>query len=419
MDKTITVTVGRDASNGRTLASGVISHRHCEIVIQPDGKTFIKDLASTNGTYVNGFKVVGKQQLKPGDKVVLANLPFDWEKVVEEELGKRPGPGPEPPTPQPPKPKIWVRIVAAAAALFLIAGAVLAFIQAKSIPSCFTVPAKNVYSNYQRSVVLIQSVYTYDVTYNGEPVSEYLNGFTNFDHVCLDSEGLLRSGQQGGTGTGFFITDKGHILTNRHVVRPSSDDKEIIENQVREMFVNAGYKQLADGLKVEFNNISVSLSYNGVHLNDYRDMKPCTVYKVSEDENVDLAIIQLNGKSTPEEAKVVSIKKMSHNKSLSLGDELYSIGFPYSTMLGQSDLGIEANNQNGIVTQERDEYVFGNNINVLPGSSGSPVFDKRGRLCGVIVSGFTLWPGYNCAILPDVIDEFVNKNLKTVNINIK
>lgn len=416
MDKTITV--GRDASNKKSLASGVISHRHCEIVIQPDGKIFIKDLASTNGTFVNGCKVVGKQQLKPGDKVLLANLPFDWEKAVEEELKpKGPEPGPEPP--RPPKRKIWVRIAAVAAAIVLIAGAVLAFIQARSIPSCFTVSAKNIYSNYQRSVVLIQSVYTYDVTYNGEPVSEYLNGFTNFDHVCLDSEGLLRSGQQGGTGTGFFITDKGHILTNRHVVRPSSDDKETIENLVREMFVNAGYKQLADGFKVEFNNISVSLSYNGVHLNDYRDMKPCTVYKVSEDENVDLAIIQLNDKTTPEGTKIVSTRKMSHNRTLSLGDELYSIGFPYSTMIGQTDLGIEANNQNGIVTQERDEYVFGNNINVLPGASGSPVFDRRGRLCGVIVSGFVLLPGYNHAILPDVIEEFVNKNLKTVNINIK
>lgn len=411
-----TITVGRDASNDKQLSYGVISHRHCELIIQDDGKFFIRDFGSTNGTFINGRRITGQQQLKPGDKVVLANVPFDWERVVEEFGFGGNGPdGPEPPVP-PKSKRWWIWAIAAAAAVVLVCGVVFGIMQSKSIPSIFSVSAKNIYSNYQRSVVLIQSVYTYDVTYNGEPISEYLNGLTELDHVYYDSNsGLLKSGQQGGTGTGFFITEKGHILTNRHVVRPSSEEKEIIEREIREMLMNARYNQLAQGFKVEYNNIGVSLSFNGVHLNDYRDMKPCTIYKVSDDDNVDLAIIQLNDKTTPDDAKVVDISKMSHNTKLSLGDELYSIGFPYSTLIGLTDLGIEANNQNGIVTQERDEYVYGNNITILPGASGSPVFDKHGRLCGVVVSGFIV-QGYNQAILPDVIDEFVSKNLKTVNI---
>lgn len=410
-----TITVGRDASNDKQLSYGVVSHRHCEIVIQDDGKIFIKDLASTNGTYINGRRITGKEQLKPGDKVVLANIPFDWERVIPE------GPGPVSPPPGPGpdngKKHWWLWAIVAVAAVVLVVGIVFGIVESKAIPSCFSVSAKNIYSNYQRSVVLIQSVYTYDVTYNGEPISEYLNGLTELDHVYYDSNsGLLKSGQHGGTGTGFFITDKGHILTNRHVVRPSLEEKESIEREIREMLVNARYNQLAQGFKVEYNNLSVSLSFNGVHLNDYRDMKPCTIYKVSEDDNVDLAIIQLNDKTTPAGINVVDVNKMSHNNKLSLGDELYSIGFPYSTLIGLTDLGIEANNQNGIVTQERDEFVYGNNISILPGASGSPVFDKHGRLCGVVVSGFVLSQGYNQAILPDVVDEFVSKNLKTVNI---
>lgn len=413
-----TITVGRDASNDKQLSYGVVSHRHCEIIIQEDGKFFIRDLGSTNGTYINGRRIVGQQQLKPGDKVVLANVPFDWERLVDEYGGngggENPGPVPPPPTPTP---RWWLWAIVAVAAVVLVIGVVFGIMESKAIPSCFLVSAKNIYSNYQRSVVLIQSVYTYDVTYNGEPISEYLNGLTELDHVYYDSHSeLLKSGQQGGTGTGFFITEKGHILTNRHVVMPSSEEKEIIEREIREMLMNARYTQLAQGFKVTYNNLGVSLSLNGVHLNDYRDMKPCTIYKVSDESNVDLAIIQLNDKTTPADAKVVDISKMSHNDKLSLGDELYSIGFPYSTLIGLTDLGIEANNQNGIVTQERDEYVYGNNISILPGASGSPVFDKHGRLCGVVVSGFVLSQGYNQAILPDVIDEFVNKNLKTINI---
>lgn len=416
-----TITVGRDASNDKQLSYGVISHRHCELISQDDGKFFIRDLGSTNGTFINGRRITGQQQLKPGDKVVLANIPFDWERIVEENGGRNGGNGANDGGDDGGNRQgrrrwpMWVGI--AAAAVIVVAGVVFVTMQSKSIPSFFPVSAKNIYSNYQRSVVLIQSVYTYDVTYNGEPISEYLNGLTELDHVYYDSNSeLLKSGQQGGTGTGFFITEKGHILTNRHVVRPSSKEKEIIEREIREMLLNARYNQLAQGFKVEYNNIGVSLSFNGVHLNDYRDMKPCTIYKVSDDDNVDLAIIQLNDKTTPEDAEVVDISKMSHNTKLSLGDDLYSIGFPYSTLIGLTDLGIEANNQNGIVTQERDEYVYGNNISILPGASGSPVFDKHGRLCGVVVSGFILSQGYNQAILPDVIDEFVSKNLKTVNI---
>ena len=407
------ITIGRDASNDHKLSYGVISHRHAELVIKDDGTFFIKDLSSTNGTYVNGKRIVGQQQLKPGDKVVLASIPFDWESLVGPDKG-----GDDEKRKKCEKCKRYTKWVCiAVASLIVIVGAVFTIVASNNIPGCFPVSAKRIYANYQQSVVLIQSVYTYNVTYNGDPISEYLNGFTAFDHVYYDSNTkMLKSGSHGSAGTGFFITDKGHILTNKHVVRPSSEDLGIVEKEIKEMLSNAGHNQLAQGFKVEFNNLGVSLSYNGVHLNDYRDMKPCTVYKISDDDNVDLAIIQLNDKSTPSGTNVVDVNKMSHNKNLSLGDEIYSIGFPYSTLIGLTDLGVEANNQNGTVTQERDEYVYGNNINILPGASGSPIFDNHGRLCGVVVSGFILSQGYNHAILPDVISEFVNKNLKTNNI---
>lgn len=412
-----TITIGRDASNKRVLNYGVVSHRHAELSILDDGSCFIRDLGSTNGTYVNGKRVQGKQQLKPGDRVVLASIPFDWEKVVEEEgrggnggNGGNGCNGGKPPVP------IWKLIAIIAASILVVAIAGFAFMESKSIPSCFSVSAKRIYAHYQKSVVLIQSIYTYQVTFHGQPLSEYLNGFDGFDEVYYDSEVGVKPGHQGGTGTGFFITDNGHILTNKHVVQPMAEEQAQIEKEIKERLTGAKLYELAQGIKVEFKNLGLSLAYNGVHLNDYRDMKPCTIYKVSDNDNVDLAIIQLNDKTTPVGVNVVRTDKMSHNKRLSLGDDIYSIGFPYSTVIGLTDLGIEANNQNGTVTQERDEYVYGNNINVLPGASGSPVFDKHGRLAGVVVSGFVISQGYNHAILPDVIYDFVNNNLKTVNI---
>lgn len=414
MGKTI-IRIGREVSNDRRLNFAVISHRHAELTIQEDGKCFIRDLGSTNGTFINGKRILGEQLLKPGDRLVLANVPFDWEREVEKSGCE----GPKSPVPPKPRRKwiLWTSL--SVASMMLIAAIVFTVLESKSIPSCFSVSPKHLFSYYQKSVVLLQSIYTYDITYNGSPISDYLGEVGRaLDHVYYDSNsGMLRTGEQGSAGTGFFITDKGHILTNRHVLRPDPKEKSTVEEEVREILTNAKKTKLAQGFKVELNNISVSLSYNGVHLNDYRDMKPCTVYKVSEDTNVDLAIIQLNDKKTPEDINVIDLNKMAHNSNLSLGEEVYSLGFPYSTLVGLTDLGVEANNQNGTITQERDEYVYGNNINILPGASGSPVFDKHGRLCGVVVSGFLMISqGYNHAILPDVIDDFVGHNLKTINL---
>ncbi len=404
-----TTTIGRDASNGRRLDNPAVSHHHAEFIEDGD-KYYIRDLGSTNGTYVNGSRITGKQQLRRGDKVVLANVQFDWENLIG-------GEGTDVPGPHPKKCK-WCKWVAIAAAVLVVAaGAAFVMVEKNSIPSIFNVQPKDIYEHYQKSVVLISSMYTYEVTYNGEPLSEYLpGGYTGFDNIYLDDYQDIKTGHSGGAGTGFFITGNGHILTNRHIVCPDDEEEENLKDQVRQILLGNKLKQLADGFKIKYKNLGISIAYNGVHLNDYRDMKPCTIYKFSENDKVDLAIIQLNDKVTPDGANYVDISKMSGNKDLSLGSELYSIGFPYTTVIGKTDFGIEANNQKGTVTQERDEYVYGNDVNVLPGASGSPVFDSKGRLCGIMVSGFVLSQGYNHAILPDVIGEFVSNNLKTVNI---
>lgn len=408
-----TKTIGRDASNGVKLESPAVSHHHAEFIVEGN-KYYIRDLGSTNGTYVNGTRITGKQQIRKGDKVVLANVPLEWEELIGGTVaGCKGGKDPEPTS----KCKWCKWAVIAAAVVVIAAGAAFYVVEKNSVPSIFNVQPKDIYEHYQKSVVLISSMYTYEVTYNGEPLSEYLpGGYTGFDNVYLDENQDIKTGHNGGAGTGFFITGNGHILTNKHVVCPDDEEDENLKDQVRQILLGNRLKQLADGFKIKYKNLGISIAYNGVHLNDYRDMKPCTIYKLSENDKVDLAIIQLNDKVTPDGANYVDINKMSGNKDLSLGSELYSIGFPYTTVIGKTDFGIEANNQKGTVTQERDEYVYGNDVNVLPGASGSPVFDFKGRLCGIMVSGFVLSQGYNHAILPDVIGEFVSNNLKTVNI---
>jgi len=49
-----------------------------------DGKVFITDLGSTNGTFKNGLKLNAQsaEKLVPGDEVAFAGLVFDLQMIV-------------------------------------------------------------------------------------------------------------------------------------------------------------------------------------------------------------------------------------------------------------------------------------------------------------------------------------------------
>src|SRR5262249_62106504 len=52
------------------IKSSQVSRRHCEI-FEVGGKLTVRDLGSSNGTFVNGKRVTGQQTLKSGDELTL------------------------------------------------------------------------------------------------------------------------------------------------------------------------------------------------------------------------------------------------------------------------------------------------------------------------------------------------------------
>ena len=60
--------IGRAAENDVCIRDQSVSQRHARVVLTPAGEVFVEDLGSTNGTYVNGEKVV-RRTLRDGDKV--------------------------------------------------------------------------------------------------------------------------------------------------------------------------------------------------------------------------------------------------------------------------------------------------------------------------------------------------------------
>lgn len=63
--------VGRLPDNAIVLRDEHVSRRHCAIVIHHDGRCELHDVASKNGTVLNGHKINGPTRLKPGDQITL------------------------------------------------------------------------------------------------------------------------------------------------------------------------------------------------------------------------------------------------------------------------------------------------------------------------------------------------------------
>jgi HD-GYP domain-containing protein (c-di-GMP phosphodiesterase class II)/pSer/pThr/pTyr-binding forkhead associated (FHA) protein len=81
------VTIGRDDSQTVRVLDEGVSRAHAE-VFRMGASCFVRDLNSTNGTYLNGVKVT-EEQLKAGDEMVVGNTTFvfDVSLVEAEELG--------------------------------------------------------------------------------------------------------------------------------------------------------------------------------------------------------------------------------------------------------------------------------------------------------------------------------------------
>jgi pSer/pThr/pTyr-binding forkhead associated (FHA) protein len=67
--------VGRDPQCHLRPASPLISKRHC-VLIQRDGKAFIRDFDSTNGTFVNDQPVKGERELFHDDQLKIGPISF-------------------------------------------------------------------------------------------------------------------------------------------------------------------------------------------------------------------------------------------------------------------------------------------------------------------------------------------------------
>ena len=88
--KQLPTVIGRGREANLTLPHPLVSRQHCEL-FERGGNLFVRDLNSTNGTFVDNQKISGEQLLEPNQLLTLGNVTF--RAVYEPKLSDTPNDG--------------------------------------------------------------------------------------------------------------------------------------------------------------------------------------------------------------------------------------------------------------------------------------------------------------------------------------
>lgn len=84
MNEPLLLKVGKALDNDVVLNIPFISDYHLELFKDVEGNVFMTDLNSSNGTFVNGKRLIGFIMLRPKDEVFLGSgFRLQWEQMLE------------------------------------------------------------------------------------------------------------------------------------------------------------------------------------------------------------------------------------------------------------------------------------------------------------------------------------------------
>ena len=69
------ITIGRGKEAGLTIPHALVSRAHSEL-FERDGRLFVRDLGSLNGTFVNNTRIEAEQAIEPNQLLTLGNITF-------------------------------------------------------------------------------------------------------------------------------------------------------------------------------------------------------------------------------------------------------------------------------------------------------------------------------------------------------
>ena len=158
------------------------------------------------------------------------------------------------------------------------------------------------------------------------------------------------------SGTGFFISEKGYIATNHHVV---------------------------DGAK----QMQVTYKQNG-------QTKTYKAEVVVTDPTNDLAIIKIVDNSFVELPKIPYVFTA---KTEDVGTSVFALGYPKTQKLGE-EIKFTDGTISAKTGAQGDIRLYQISVPITHGNSGGPLFDKQGNLVGITSSGWDNEDNINYAI---------------------
>lgn len=198
--------------------------------------------------------------------------------------------------------------------------------------------------------------------------------------------------------------------------------RDIRDNAVAELKeMQSMYKQL-DRLKVSDAEIKyhneVSIAYNDTHVTKDKDFIECVMH--DKDDEHDLALIQLKDKRTPDGKYVFTVVEEDPFETYSLSDKitssikgdknekLYLHGFNLGPTLAITDEGLKAQFTSGGVSQKTSDRLM-YSIPTLPGSSGSPVVNRKGELVAINYAGLSGTQNFNYGVRVKHLQNLLNR----------
>lgn len=212
--------------------------------------------------------------------------------------------------------------------------------------------------------------------------------------VASSSLAVVTVHSETGTGSGFFVTDDGLLLTNRHVVRPPSDwaaeeraaltalkeQLDAMEQRLslpRDRFSDPSdydrgkrlfrersrdYRQAKRELEMKRNAALIQQAFE-IQL---KDGERLTADLVDVSERHDLALLRVSGYTTPFIRPTPSLRLYQTQR-------VFAIGSP---------LGIKDTVTAGTYTGRRQDMLV-TDARILPGSSGGPLVTEDGAAVGI------------------------------------